>query len=51
VGRVLAGQRDRAVRDVGAHASISVARTLLLELIRSVTSPSGQLLVDYQVIG
>ena len=73
--------KNRPGRDVGVHASISVARTLLaadvldelrlviaptiagsgrrlfdglpplrLESIRSVTSPSGHLLVDYQVI-
>ncbi len=73
--------KDRPGGDVGVHASISVARTLLaadvldelrlviaptiassgrrlfdglprlrLELIRSATSPSGHLLVDYQVI-
>lgn len=73
--------KDRPGRDIGVHASISVARTLLaadvvdelrlviapvivgsgrrlldglplrrLESIRSATSPSGHLLVDYQVI-
>lgn len=73
--------KDRPGGDIGVHASISVARTLLaagvvdelrlviapmiagsgqrlldglpsirLESIRSVTSPSGHLLVDYRVI-
>ena len=73
--------KDRPGRDIGVHASISVARTLLaagvvdelrlviapmiagsgrrlldglpsirLESIRSATSPSGHLLVDYRVI-
>jgi dihydrofolate reductase len=74
-------RKERPGRDIGVHASISVARTLLaadlvdelrlviapviagsgqrlldglpsirLELIRSQTSPSGHLLVDYRVI-
>ncbi len=74
--------KDRPGGDIGVHASISVARTLLaagvvdelrlaiasviagsgrrlldglpsmrLELTRSVTSPSGHLLVDYRTIG
>jgi dihydrofolate reductase len=73
--------KDRPGGDVGVHASISVAQTLLaadvvdelrlviaprivgsgrrlldglpslrLEVIRSVTSPTGHLLVDYRVI-
>ena len=73
--------KDRPGGDIGVHASISVARTLLaadvvdalklviapviagsgrrfldgmastrLELIRSVSSPSGNLLVDYRVV-
>jgi riboflavin biosynthesis pyrimidine reductase len=73
--------KDRSGGDIGIHASISVAQTLLaadvvdelrlviapaiagngrrllvglpsirLEPIRSTTSPSGHLLVDYQVI-
>ena len=74
--------KDRAGGDIGVHASISVAQTLLaadvvdelrlviapriagggrrlldvlpslrLETIRSTTSPTGYLLVDYRVIG
>jgi riboflavin biosynthesis pyrimidine reductase len=73
--------KDRPGGDIGVHASISVARTLLaadivdqlrlviaptiagsgrrlldglpstrLESIRSTTSPTGHLLVDYRVI-
>jgi dihydrofolate reductase len=73
--------KDRPGGDIGVHASISVARTLLaasvvdelslviaptiagsgrrlldglpsirLETIRSVTSPTGHLLIDYRVI-
>jgi dihydrofolate reductase len=75
------GLKERPGGDIGVHASISVARTLLeagvvddlrlviapkivgrgerlldqlssgrLQLARSVTSPTGHLLVDYQVI-
>jgi dihydrofolate reductase len=75
------GLQDQPGGDIGVHASISVARTLLaagivdelklvispaiagagrrlldglpdqkLELIRSVTSPTGHLLVDYRII-
>jgi dihydrofolate reductase len=73
--------KDRAGRDIGVHASISLLQTLLaaevvdelrlviaptiagsgrklldglpairLEVIRSVTSPTGHLLVDYRVV-
>jgi dihydrofolate reductase len=75
------GLKDRPGGDIGVHASISVAQTLIaagvvdelrlaiapviagsgrrlldrmpltrLELLRSVTSPTGHLLVDYRIV-